>query len=124
MTDPIQKNLRVPRDMAPRIKFEADKQGISENTWMVAVIAGALRYGERNPDAMPVMHAWGGESHVEVIAERLGFFEIWHLEHELRMKRTAVDARLKPLLSSGQVVEDRASTGGTPTLFRWVGPRK
>lgn len=44
MADPIQKNLRVPRDMSKLIKREADKQGVSENTWMLAVIAAALGY--------------------------------------------------------------------------------
>jgi predicted HicB family RNase H-like nuclease len=41
---PIQKNLRVPRDMAPLIDAEAKKQGVSATTWMLAVLAAAVGY--------------------------------------------------------------------------------
>jgi predicted HicB family RNase H-like nuclease len=44
MAKPIQKNLRVPRDMAPLITAEAQKQGVSENAWMLAVIAAVVGY--------------------------------------------------------------------------------
>jgi predicted HicB family RNase H-like nuclease len=40
----IQKNLRVPRDMAPLIDEEARKQGVSATTWMLAVLAAAVGY--------------------------------------------------------------------------------
>jgi predicted HicB family RNase H-like nuclease len=41
---PFQKPVRMPRDMAPLIKDEAAKQGISENQWMLAVLAAAVGY--------------------------------------------------------------------------------
>jgi predicted HicB family RNase H-like nuclease len=38
------KTLRIPHDMAPLIAREADRQGVSENTWMLAVLAAAVGY--------------------------------------------------------------------------------
>jgi hypothetical protein len=41
---PAVKTLRVPRDMAPLITAEAERQGIPENQWMLAVLAAAVGY--------------------------------------------------------------------------------
>lgn len=38
------KALRIPKDMAPLVTAEAKKQGVSENAWMVAVLAAAVGY--------------------------------------------------------------------------------
>lgn len=45
MADPrTVKTLRIPNDMAPLVTKEAAKQGVSENTWMLAVLAAAVGY--------------------------------------------------------------------------------
>lgn len=41
---PATKVLRLPADMAPLITREADKAGVSENSWMLAVLAAAVGY--------------------------------------------------------------------------------
>ena len=41
---PATKVLRLPRDMAPLINREASKQGVSENSYMLAVLAAAVGY--------------------------------------------------------------------------------
>lgn len=44
----VVKTLRVPSDMAALITREAKAQNVPENTWMLAVLAGAVGY--RKPD--------------------------------------------------------------------------
>jgi len=41
---PATKVLRLPADMAPAITREADRAGVSENSWMLAVLAAATGY--------------------------------------------------------------------------------
>jgi len=41
---PAVKTLRVPRDMAPLISAEADRQGVTENQWLLALVAAAVGY--------------------------------------------------------------------------------
>lgn len=41
---PFQKPVRMPRDLAALITAEADKQGVSDNQWMLAVLAAAVGY--------------------------------------------------------------------------------
>jgi hypothetical protein len=123
MPEPAKHLTRLPRDLYETIQQEADKQGTSANGLIVAILAAAMNYrAPKTDETMPVVSIWGSQSHVEEIAERLGLFETWHLEHELQMTKSPVRKRVNQLLREGRIVEDRPSSGAVTAIYRWVGP--
>lgn len=123
MNEPAQYPLRLPRDLYAAVQKAADEQGGSVNTFIVAVLAGAVGYREPR-QYMPALPKLGSEEHAEEVAERLGLFEIWHLERELQLRKTTAWSRAKAMLRKGLIVEERQGTANVAALYRWVGSKK
>jgi hypothetical protein len=83
--------------------------------------ARLLRLALSDNDVRPTVHKWGDKDHVDEIVARLGVFEARHLAHELQLRDTAVQSRIKAAIKRGTIIEIEAHRATHAAVYRWTG---
>lgn len=83
--------------------------------------ANLLRLAITDKDRMPPLSIWGGETHVDQVVARLGYFEVQHLEWELQLGKNACARRVRDAIARGVVVEVSPRSNYRGAIYRWAG---